>query len=137
MSSRTSEVSSVTIAAPDVPTLATFYRRLLGWTVAHLDGPRPGEPDGAGWAQLRAPDSASGLRTLNIEWDAEYVRPTWPSRRDSQHVTAHLDIPTDDLSGAIEHAIAAGAMLADEQPQPDVRVLFDPAGQPFCLFLAN
>jgi hypothetical protein len=28
-----------------------------------------------------------------------------------------------------------GAVLAEVQPQDDVRVLFDPSGHPFCLFL--
>jgi len=28
-----------------------------------------------------------------------------------------------------------GATLADFQPQDDVRVYFDPAGHPFCLFI--
>lgn len=131
------EVSSVTIGAPDVPALAMFYHRLLGWTVAHLDGPRPGEPDGAGWAQLRAPDSASGLRTLNIEWERAYVRPVWPSEPGSQNVTAHLDLPVGDVPSATAHAIQAGAVLAEAQPQPEVRVLLDPAGHPFCLFPAD
>ena len=31
-------------------------------------------------------------------------------------------------------AIAAGAILADVQPQEHVRVMLDPAGHPFCLF---
>ena len=32
-------------------------------------------------------------------------------------------------------AIRAGAVLAEFQPQLDVRVMVDPAGHPFCLFL--
>ena len=47
----------------------------------------------------------------------------------------HLDIKVDDLSDAGQHALAAGAVLADYQPQSDVRVYLDPAGHPFCLFL--
>ena len=31
-------------------------------------------------------------------------------------------------------ALKAGAVLAEHQPQQDVRVLLDPAGHPFCLF---
>jgi len=41
----------------------------------------------------------------------------------------------DDLDVAGEQAAAAGATLAEFQPQPDVRVYLDPAGHPFCLFL--
>jgi hypothetical protein len=73
--------------------------------------------------------------TLNIEFEKEYVRPVWPSAPGNQHITAHLDIPVDNLEIAVAHAVEAGAILADVQPQQHVRVLLDPAGHPFCLFL--
>ena len=47
----------------------------------------------------------------------------------------HLDIKVDDLEAAVAHALASGARLADHQPRERVRVLLDPAGHPFCLFL--
>jgi hypothetical protein len=47
----------------------------------------------------------------------------------------HLDIKVEDLDAAVEHAVAAGARLAEYQPQTRVRVLLDPADHPFCLFL--
>ena len=47
----------------------------------------------------------------------------------------HLDIQVNDLEAAVAHALEAGARLADYQSQERVRVLFDPAGHPFCLFL--
>ena len=47
----------------------------------------------------------------------------------------HLDVEVDDLRAASAHALAAGAVLADYQPQDHVRVYLDPAGHPFCLFL--
>jgi hypothetical protein len=50
-------------------------------------------------------------------------------------MSVHLDIVVEDLAVAGEHAIAAGAVLADNQPQDDVRVYLDPAGHPFCLCL--
>ena len=46
----------------------------------------------------------------------------------------HLDIEVDDLDAAGAQAVAAGATLAEFQPQDDVRVFLDPAGHPFCLF---
>lgn len=49
----------------------------------------------------------------------------------------HLDIEVDDLDAAGAHAVAAGAQLAEHQPQADVRVYLDPAGQPFCLAKAG
>jgi hypothetical protein len=47
----------------------------------------------------------------------------------------HLDVAVGDLVGTVAWATAAGATLADYQPQRDVRVMLDPAGHPFCLFL--
>ena len=47
----------------------------------------------------------------------------------------HIDIAVDDLAGAVADAVDLGATLAELQPQDDVRVLLDPAGHPFCLYL--
>ena len=49
----------------------------------------------------------------------------------------HLAIAVADLEEAGRQAEEAGATLADYQPQDDVRVLIDPDGHPFCLFLAG
>jgi hypothetical protein len=40
----------------------------------------------------------------------------------------HVDI-------AVESAFELGATVAEYQPQDTVRVLVDPAGHPFCLYL--
>ncbi|HET8591637.1 MAG TPA: VOC family protein [Nakamurella sp.] len=128
------QLTSVTIGAPDPRALAAFYARLLGTEVGHQDPPRPGEPAQAGWAQLRA-TSDYGRVTLNFEYERHYTAPTWPSEPDRQQIMEHLDIYVDDLDAAVEWAIECGARLADFQPQSDVRVLFDPAGHPFCLFV--
>jgi hypothetical protein len=45
----------------------------------------------------------------------------------------HFDFQVGDLDAAVAEALALGATIADEQPNPNVRVLFDPAGHPFCL----
>jgi catechol 2,3-dioxygenase-like lactoylglutathione lyase family enzyme len=128
------EVSAVTVGAPDPRELAGFYARMLGWSVAAENPPEPGGPPESGWAQLRPPAGQAGP-TLNFEYEAHYVRPVWPSVAGEQHITEHLDIAVDDLDETVAWAIAAGAALADYQPQPDVRVMLDPAGHPFCLFL--
>ncbi|MFF6814019.1 VOC family protein [Streptomyces sp. NPDC012403] len=47
----------------------------------------------------------------------------------------HIEV--DDLSSAVEHALASGAALADFQPQAEVRALCDPAGHPFRLFVRS
>lgn len=129
-------VTSVTIGAPDPRELAAFYARMLGWPVTASEPARPGSPPEDGWAQLKPPAGATGP-TLNFEYEAQYTRPVWPSEPGRQHITQHLDIAVADLDGAVAWAVEAGAIVADFQPQEQVRVMFDPAGQPFCLFLAS
>jgi catechol 2,3-dioxygenase-like lactoylglutathione lyase family enzyme len=127
-------VTSVTIGAPDPRALADFYSRLLEWRITASDPPRPGQPPEDGWAQVRPPDDAPGP-TLNFEYEANYVAPTWPSVRGEPQIQEHLDIAVDDLEASVRWAIDVGATVAEYQPQSDVRVMFDPAGHPFCLFL--
>ena len=109
--------------APDARALADFYRRLLGWTVERAE---------ADWVLLSAPD---GGPTLSFQTEAAYVRPTWPAGPGDQQMMMHLDIKVDDLDAAGAHAVAAGAVLAEYQPQEKVRVYLDPAGHPFCLWV--
>jgi catechol 2,3-dioxygenase-like lactoylglutathione lyase family enzyme len=124
-------VTSITIGTDDPHGLARFYRDLLGWQVTADDPP---DPDlGPGWAQLRPPPGESGP-TLNFEGERRFRRPTWPAEVGAQNATQHLDIWVQDLPAATEWAVSEGAVLADFQPQDDVRVLFDPSGHPFCLF---
>jgi hypothetical protein len=52
-------------------------------------------------------------------------------------MNTHLDIGVDDLSAGVARAVELGATLADHQPQPDVRVMRDPAGHIFDLFPAS
>lgn len=129
------DVTSVTIGAPDPRKLAAFYARTLGWSIVHEDPPGPGEPPEAGWAQIRPPAGRIGP-TLNFEYEAHYVPPVWPSEPGKQQIMEHLDIAVTDLEEAVAWATGAGARLADYQPQEDVRVMLDPAGHPFCFFLA-
>jgi catechol 2,3-dioxygenase-like lactoylglutathione lyase family enzyme len=121
-------LTAVVLDAPDAGELAAFYRRLLGWTV------REDAPD---WVMIAPPDGGTGL---SFQTEAHYVRPTWPSEPGAQEMMLHLDIAADDvddLDDAVAHAVAAGAVLADFQPQDDVRVCLDPAGHPFCLYTVS
>jgi catechol 2,3-dioxygenase-like lactoylglutathione lyase family enzyme len=111
--------------APDARALAAFYRRLLGWAVVRE------EPD---WVKLSAPGGGAGL---SFQTEAAYVEPTWPAGPGDQQMMMHLDIEVDDLDVAGAHAVAAGATLAEYQPQDDVRVYLDPAGHPFCLWIVT
>jgi hypothetical protein len=118
-------ITGATIGAPNPPELASFYRKLLGWEGQIL-------PE---WAQLRSPDGGAGLLTLNFEIEPDYVRPTWPSVAGEPQIMTHLDIAVEDLDAAVAWALESGATLAEYQPQEYVRVMLDPAGHPFCLFV--
>ena len=109
-------VTSVTIGAPAPRDLAAFYAQLPGWTVTASEPARPGMPPEDGWAQLRPPAGEDGP-TLNFEYEANFTRPVWPAADGRQNATQHLDIAVADLDETVRWAIAAGAILADVQPQ--------------------
>lgn len=111
--------------------LADFYARLLGWDIARSEGPRPGNPPEDGWAILRSSD---GRHKLEFQWEPLYIPPSWPSVEGGQLMMIHLDFGVDDLDEGVQWALETGAVLAEHQPQPGVRVLLDPDGHPFCLF---
>jgi hypothetical protein len=95
----------------------------LGWQ------PTLTEPD---WVLMRDPSGGTGL---SFQAEPSYRAPTWPEEPGSMDKMIHLDIRVDDLDAAVAHAVAVGARVAAYQPQERVRVLLDPAGHPFCLFV--
>ncbi len=120
--------TTVCIDCADADRLADFYCRLLGWQVTASDGP--------GWVQVGDPAGGVGLNFQSEEW---YRPPTWPETPEEQTKMLHFEILVDDLDAAVAHATAAGATVAPHQP-PDrdpggLRVMLDPAGHPFCLFV--
>jgi catechol 2,3-dioxygenase-like lactoylglutathione lyase family enzyme len=115
--------TTVNISAPDPLLLGRFYQQLLGGEL------KADEPD---WVVLRPPNGGVGIA---FQTETDYARPAWPAGKDDQQMMMHLEIGVDDLECAAALATAAGATLADHQPQDDVRVCFDPAGHPFCLWL--
>ncbi|MGZ4676658.1 MAG: VOC family protein [Acidimicrobiia bacterium] len=114
---------TVCIDCDDAHRMADFYGRLLGWE------PTFSEPD---WVLMRDPAGGTGL---SFQAEPGYRRPTWPEHPEGQDKMLHLDIEVEDLEAAVEHAVASGARLAEHQPHERVRVMLDPAGHPFCLFL--
>lgn len=81
---------------------------------------------------LRSPD---GSQKIEVHWEPNYVAPTWPPAADEQLMMIHLDFGVDDLDEGVARATEVGARLADHQPQEHVRVMLDPEGHPFCLFI--
>jgi catechol 2,3-dioxygenase-like lactoylglutathione lyase family enzyme len=116
----------VVLEAPDGPALARFYQRLLGWPIATED------PHGAA---IQVPGTSSYLGFDTVDSAADYEPPVWPAEPGRQRQMMHLDIAVDDLAAAVGDALALGATLAGFQPQDNVRVMLDPAGHPFCLYL--
>jgi catechol 2,3-dioxygenase-like lactoylglutathione lyase family enzyme len=116
--------TGVCIDCADAEELADFYGRLLGFEATSRDG--------AGWIAMRHP---TGGTDLLIQAEANYHPPVWPEQPGAQDKMLHFEIMVDDLDAAVAHAIASGARQAEYQPQPDVRVMLDPAGHPFCLFV--
>ncbi|CAL9485677.1 VOC family protein [Streptomyces sp. enrichment culture] len=124
----TARLSTVVLDAHDAQELAAFYVRLLGYEV------RAEEPH---WVLIGPPPGTEGT-ALAFETEREYVRPVWPTRNPGdQQMMLHLDIEVDDLEAETARAVAEGAVLADHQPQDDVRVLLDPSGHPFCLWVSG
>jgi catechol 2,3-dioxygenase-like lactoylglutathione lyase family enzyme len=118
--------TTTTLSTRDPRRLAAFYAALLGWEHRNEDD---------GWVVLRAVgDTDRSGHALAFHGDDQYVPPVWPSRAGQQLMMAHIEIGTDDVAAAVEHARACGASVAPHQPQDDVRVMFDPDGHPFCLF---
>ncbi|MBF4587521.1 VOC family protein [Curtobacterium sp. VKM Ac-2887] len=115
-------LAATVLQSPEPIALARFYDALTGWTV-YEDDPT--------WARIR-PAEGPGL---SVQYEPEYVAPTWPGTADAPGMQLHLDFQVEDLPAAVARAEELGATEAAFQPQDDVRVLLDPDGHPFCLFL--
>ncbi len=113
----------VVLEAPDARELAGFYERLLGWSIVKDEGD---------WVTMHP---GEGVAYLSFNTSPEYERPVWPPEPGRQQMMLHLDVEVHELEPAVEAALAEGATLAEHQPQDDVRVLLDPAGHPFCLYV--
>ncbi len=114
----------VVVDAPDARALAEFYAQLLGWSIDATDEPA---------SVIVAPPAGSAY--LAVQRSPGYVPPVWPPAEGRQQMMLHLDVGVEELEVAVADAIELGATLADHQPQDDVRVMLDPAGHPFCLYL--
>ena len=111
------------LGARDAQALAYFYRDLLGWSLAE-DTPK--------WCTIPVPGARANLA---FQQEPTHEPPTWPQEQGKPQMMIHLDLGTTDLARAVRHAISLGAVEAQFQPQADVRVMIDPAGHPFCLYV--
>ena len=125
---------------PSPRALAEFYRVLLGHVYRPGDeAPPAGAPDprGADWLCLRRPDGSPALAFQRVDGLPEA---TWPDGPHPQML--HLDTTVAsvaELDAAHRRAVGLGArLLLDRSDDPDepLRVYADPAGHPFCVFVA-
>ena len=125
----------VVLDTTDARALAEFYRELLGYEYRAGDEPPDEEPPD--WLVLRDPGSDSRVAFQLVD-----VLPssTWPAATVPQQL--HLDLTVDSkasLDVQHERVLTLGGRLlldrSDDEQEP-LRVYADPAGHPFCVFVA-
>lgn len=104
--------------------LARFYAEVLGWQI-HTDDEE--------WVTI-APPSAHVY--LGFQLEPDHVAPVWPAGPEDQQMQMHLDIEVTDLDSAVAAAERLGGVVQEHQPQAESRIITDPAGHPFCLYVA-
>lgn len=118
---------SFTLDCPDPHELAKFYAALLGWDLPYSDEE---------YAVIAPPGISQGAYPgITFQRNPEYIPPVWPASPQAQQQMAHIDFAVNDLEQAVQSAVRHGATIAAEQFSDDWRVMFDPAGHPFCLCL--
>jgi hypothetical protein len=107
---------AVTIDAPDPLELARFYQAIAGGVVT------------------RGSDDFVVLSGGPVRMDFQRVANPAAGWPDGSPRRVHLDLVVDDLAEGEAYALQRGAVTADHQPGGQrFRVMFDPAGHPFCL----
>jgi catechol 2,3-dioxygenase-like lactoylglutathione lyase family enzyme len=130
----------VVLDTMDARALAEFYRQLLGLRYRPGDEPPAAgaaDPRGQDWLVLR--DSA-GTNRLAFQQVANLPPATWPEGPIPQQLHLDLTVPTiEELEVQHERALGLGARLLrdrSDDPEEPLRVYADPAGHPFCIFVA-
>ena len=119
------KMSAFTLDCKEPRELAQFYAALLQWEIPFQDEE---------YVIAAAPGTQQGAYpNITFQRNPAYEPPVWPEEPGAQQQMAHLDFAVNDLENAVQHAIRCGATVAEEQFSDDWRVLFDPAGHPFCL----
>ncbi|MCM6777453.1 VOC family protein [Nocardia sp. CDC159] len=130
---------STVLDTTDTRGLAEFYRRLLGYQYRPGDEPPTGnESDDPDWLVLINPAGGSRLAFQRVP---ELPRATWPEPEVPQQIHLDLIVPTPaELTAQRDRAVALGATLLHDRfddPIEPLYVFADPAGHPFCVFVAT
>jgi hypothetical protein len=141
MAKVTVSLRQVVLDCTDARRLAEFYRQLLDYPYRPGDEPPSAgeaDPKGQDWLVLRNPAGGCHIAFQQVD---DLPEATWPHGDHPQ--MSHLDLTVSTvaaLDAAHDLALALGARpLYDrsEDPQEPLRVYADPAGHPFCIFVAH
>jgi catechol 2,3-dioxygenase-like lactoylglutathione lyase family enzyme len=131
---------SVVLDTTDARGLAEFYRELLGYEYRSGDEPPPaGEPDPAGqdWLVLVGPAGEPRIAFQQVD---SLTPSTWPRHDVPQQLHLDLSVSTAEALVAQRDRVLelGGRQLYDRFDDPDepLYVFADPAGHPFCMFVA-
>jgi len=140
MENQTVTLRQVVLDTTDARTLAEFYRQLLGFSYRPGDEPPAAgeaDPQGQDWLVLRNP---TGGWQVAFQQVPELPEATWPDGPHPQMLHLDLTVPTvDALNAEHRRALDLGARLLrdrSDDPEEPLRVYADPAGHPFCIFVA-
>jgi catechol 2,3-dioxygenase-like lactoylglutathione lyase family enzyme len=136
----TPTLRQVVLDCEDARTLAEFYRQLLGFHYRPGDEPpADGMPDTQGQEWLVLWD-ATGTARLASQQVPYLPEPTWPEGPRPQMLHLDTTVPTvTELHIQHQRALALGARLLLDRSEDEIEPLFvyaDPAGHPFCIFVA-
>ena len=127
----------VAIDATDARGLAEFYRALLGLRYRAGDEPPPSGPDDADWLVLV---DAQETRVLAVQQVDRLTPTTWPEHDVPMQMHVDFTVPdADELERHRARAEGLGARLLldrSEDAYEPLYVFADPAGHPFCIFVA-
>lgn len=130
----------VVLDCTDARALAEFYRELLGFRYRAGDEPPPeGDDDPAGrdWLVLRSPEGDARLAFQQVP---ELPAATWPGGEHPQMLHLDLTVSTiEELESNHTRVLGLGGRLLQDRsddPEEPLRVFADPAGHPFCVFVA-
>lgn len=131
------ELRQVVLDTTDTRGLAEFYRELLGYDYRPGDEPAEGE-NGPDWLVIR---HSSGSPRVAFQLVDDLAPSSWPAEGVPQQLHLDLTVATvDELDAQHRRALDLGArLLLDRRDDPEepLRVYADPAGHPFCIFVAS
>lgn len=126
---------SVVLDCLDARALAEFYRELLGLQYRPGDEPGPPGAPELDWLVLRGGGVALAFQQVPALPEA-----TWPEGPVPQQLHLDLSVPdADALARAHDRALELGARVLHDRtddPEEPLWVFADPAGHPFCIFVA-